>query len=129
MIRETESSEPGVSESCATYEMLLDQLAEVLREADAAGLEAFLGSHPQEEQQLRQMVPTLRAMAEMVEPDNSLEAGRALDAGERYPAATRRSAIFASSANWVAAAWASSTSPNNSRSIGRWHSRSCRWPP
>ena len=63
-----QSVEPSVGDSRITYEILLDELAEVLREGDPDRLEAFLRAHPQEEQPLGRMVRTLSAMAALAEP-------------------------------------------------------------
>jgi WD40 repeat protein/serine/threonine protein kinase len=85
MIRETESIEPSVEPGCATYEVLLDQLAEVLRQGGVDQLNSFLHDHPTEAPQLRKMIPTLRAMAEIAAPDDSPTTASAPEAGERLP--------------------------------------------
>ena len=63
MIRDNERSTTHASESGQRYEVLLDQLAEVVREGDDEKVAAFLQAHPDDATQLRRMLPAMRSLA------------------------------------------------------------------
>ncbi|WP_425400435.1 protein kinase domain-containing protein [Aeoliella sp.] len=58
MIPETPSADGSLC-----YEVLLDQMSEVLQTGDARELDDFLAAHPRHREQLEQMIPTLRSIA------------------------------------------------------------------
>jgi serine/threonine protein kinase len=63
MIRDPEQSVTNIAPGDQPYEVLLDQLAELAREGDDEKLDAFFKIHPEDEARLRQMLPSLRALA------------------------------------------------------------------
>ncbi len=65
MIRDTQQTAAHGPPSGQPYEVLLDQLAEIVRGGDDEKLETFLSTHRDQQQQLRQMLPTVRVMAQM----------------------------------------------------------------
>jgi len=62
MVRHTERG-AAISNNCGGYEVLLDELAVVIRHGNEADVESFLRAHPHQEGELRSMLPTIRAMA------------------------------------------------------------------
>ncbi|MEM9659830.1 MAG: serine/threonine-protein kinase, partial [Planctomycetota bacterium] len=55
------------AESSVGYEVLLDEMAEVVRDSDPQQLDDFLNAHPEQCDKLREMLPTVRAMAQVAD--------------------------------------------------------------
>ena len=62
------------------FDMLLDQLTEMIQRDNDEAVEAFLCAHPDQEPQLRRLLPTIRAMAMIgsadIEPSISPDTNR-----------------------------------------------------
>ena len=60
-----------ISVNSGSFEVLLEQLAEVIRSDNHDELESFLAAHPDNESQLRGVLPTVQAMVMIGETDET----------------------------------------------------------